>query len=153
MIPFLLPDEAQEHGILFFYEGVEQCLTDESLFADWLIRVANAEGRKVAQIQVIFLSDDALLEMNRSYLDHDYYTDIITFPLKEDPIEAELYISIDRVRDNADELGTGPEEELARVMVHGILHLCGYGDKNAAEKNAMREMESRYLELLERDME
>ncbi len=152
-MPFILPDEAEEQGILFFYEGVEQCLTDESRYADWLVQVANAEGRKVGQIQVIFLSDDALLEMNRTYLGHDYFTDIITFPLKEDPMEAELYISIDRVRDNAAEQGVGPDEELARVMVHGILHLCGYKDKSAAETSVMREMESRYLDLLERDAE
>ena len=149
MIPFILPDDAEEQGLLFFYEGVEKCLTNESRYADWLQQVATTEGKKVGLVRVIFMSDDALLEMNRTFLDHDYYTDIITFPLNEDPIEAELYISIDRVRDNAAELGVPAEEELARVMVHGILHLCGYGDKDDAEKQIMREMEGKYLELLE----
>lgn len=150
MTPFILPGDTEEQGILFFYEGVEQCLSDESLYADWLQQAAITERKKIGLIRVIFMSDENLLELNRTYLGHDDYTDIITFPLDEDPIEAELYISIDRVKDNAAAMDVHTDEELARVMVHGLLHLCGYGDKSDAEKRVMRTMENKYLERLKR---
>ena len=150
MMRFILPDDAEDEGIRFFYKDVDKCLEDEAFYSEWLKKVAISEGRNIGLVQVIFLSDDALLEMNRTFLGHDYFTDIITFPLEDDPMEAELYISIDRVRDNALSLGVGPDDEMARVMVHGLLHLCGYGDKDPAEQLEMREKENQYLEQLKK---
>lgn len=103
----------------------------------------------MAELQYIFCSDDYLLQINRQFLHHDYYTDIITFDLTEEsyPINAEIYISVDRVRDNAREFGNSLRRELHRVIFHGALHLCGYKDKNPREQELMRQMEEKYLKL------
>lgn len=100
-------------------------------------------------LQVIYLSDEALLVMNKEYLNHDYYTDIITFPIEETDefLEAELYISVDRVKDNAQTEGVSFEDELLRVFIHGILHLVGYADDTIEAKNVMRNKESYYMNL------
>lgn len=105
------------------------------------------EGTKLEVMRYIFCSDDYLLEINRQYLNHDYYTDIITFNLadKGAPVEGEVYISIDRVRDNARQFKTTVTDELHRVIFHGALHLCGYKDKTKKEEALMRTMESKYL--------
>ena len=98
-------------------------------------------------LRVIFLDDETLLLMNKEFLNHDYYTDIITFPIEEaeDTLEAELYISIDRVRDNAQKESESFSNELLRVFLHGILHLVGYKDDTAQAKKIMREKESFYM--------
>lgn len=100
-------------------------------------------------LQVIYLSDEALLVMNKEYLNHDYYTDIITFPIEETDefLEAELYISVDRVKENAQTEGVSFEDELLRVFIHGILHLVGYADDTIEGKNVMRNKESYYMNL------
>ncbi len=100
-------------------------------------------------VNYIFCSDEKLLQVNRDFLQHDYYTDIITFELsgKNRPVEAEIYISVDRVRDNAKTHGTSVKEELHRVIFHGALHLCGYKDKTKSQARVMREMEEKYLKL------
>lgn len=107
------------------------------------------EGRKLADLHYIFVSDERLLEINRQFLRHDFYTDIITFPLSEpnQPISGEIYISVDRVRENAREYDNTITRELLRVIFHGALHLCGYGDKTAREEKAMRQKEEKYLKL------
>ena len=100
------------------------------------------------QLTFILCSDDYLLEINRSYLQHDYYTDIITFPLHTpgQPIQSDLFISLERVKENAEEHAAGDVRmELFRVMIHGYLHLCGYHDKTAEEKVVMRQMENELL--------
>lgn len=99
---------------------------------------------------VIFMTDDALLEINKEYLRHDYYTDIITFNYSEDAsvLEAELYISIDRVQDNAKQFGISFQEELYRIVIHGFLHLAGFEDKDLTEKEKMQIAENEYLNLL-----
>lgn len=114
----------------------------------WLKGEAKREKMKWQQLDYIFCSDHYLLEMNRSFLQHDYYTDIITFGLSEDKqtIEGEIYISTDRVRDNAASMNTQYKTELLRVMVHGLLHLCGHKDGSAAAKKAMRAREDQALE-------
>ncbi|MCG9900488.1 MAG: rRNA maturation RNase YbeY [Hydrotalea sp.] len=114
----------------------------------WLRAEAKREKMKWQQLDYVFCSDNYLLEMNRSFLQHDYYTDIITFGLSEDKrvIEGEIYISTDRVRDNALTMHTPYKTELLRVMVHGLLHLCGYKDSSAAAKKAMRAREDEALE-------
>jgi probable rRNA maturation factor len=107
------------------------------------------EKKKLANLQYIFVSDDRLLEINRQFLQHDYYTDIITFPLSEpsQPVSGEIYISVDRVRENAREFGNSIADELLRVIFHGALHLCGHGDKTPGEEKKMRQVEDRYLAL------
>jgi rRNA maturation RNase YbeY len=101
------------------------------------------------EIHYIFCSDDYLLEINQQHLQHDFYTDIITFGLSDpgQPINAEVYISIDRVRENARKFHTPVNQELHRVIFHGALHLCGYKDKRRKDQVLMREMEDKYLHL------
>lgn len=106
------------------------------------------EGKELAQLNYIFCSDGELLKINRQYLGHDYYTDIITFDLSESMSETigEIYISVDRVKDNAGKLGESVNTELARVIFHGALHLCGHKDKSKADKALMRRKEDGYLQ-------
>lgn len=106
------------------------------------------EGKRLDSLNIIFCSDNYLLGMNKQHLKHNFYTDIITFDLSESsnsPIKAELYISIDRVRDNSKTLKTSFSNELHRVIFHGALHLCGYSDKKLAEINIIRKKEDTYL--------
>lgn len=115
----------------------------------WLETCVNREGYSHQEINYIFCSDEYLLDINRKHLNHDYYTDIITFDLSELPkqLEADIFISIDRVRENAAEQEEEFEMELNRVLVHGILHLMGYRDKTDAEKLVMRSLENKELAL------
>jgi probable rRNA maturation factor len=103
----------------------------------------------VEQIRIIFCTDEQLLAINRQFLQHNYFTDIITFPFsgKGQPLEAELYISIDRIRTNAADWQTTVQRELHRVIFHGVLHLCGYNDKSSQQIKKMREREDYYLRL------
>lgn len=119
---------------------------DSELFALWLGQVVVEEGFEEDAISIIFCSDEELLEMNIHYLQHDYFTDIITFDYSEDSfISGDLFISIDRVMDNAGQLNVEYETELRRVCVHGVLHLCGYKDKSPTDEKLMREKEEHYL--------
>lgn len=111
----------------------------------WLEQVLKAEKKEADSVEYVFCSDEKLLEINRQYLDHDYFTDIITFPLSTQPIEATIFISIDRVRDNALTYGVDFYNELDRVLVHGLLHMIGYDDTTVDAKKLMREMENHYL--------
>jgi probable rRNA maturation factor len=109
------------------------------------------EGKVAGNIQYIFCSDEFLLGINKQFLQHDYYTDIITFDLRGiNQADAEIYISIDRVKDNASSFDESFKRELLRVMFHGALHLCGYGDKTKSEINLMRLKESEYLKRFEK---
>lgn len=115
----------------------------------WIAAAIAAEGRKRGEIAVILCSDDYLLEMNRKHLNHDYHTDIITFDYSEGMrVSGDLFISIDTVRNNAREYGEDFLRELHRVIIHGVLHLCGYGDKSPDEAVVMRSKEDFYLNLL-----
>lgn len=114
-----------------------------------VVKILKDARRPVEAINYIFCSDGHLLDINRQYLNHDYYTDIITFDLSDPgmPLVADIYISIDRVRANARELGKSFAEELARVIFHGALHLAGYKDKTVADQKRMRTLEDEYLHL------
>lgn len=114
--------------------------------------IFSKEKKKLASITYVFCSDEYLLQMNRDFLNHDFYTDIITFGLSETgyPIEAEVYISLDRVRENAGTHGVTYKQEALRVIFHGALHLCGYADKKKSEITIMREKEEQYLRLFEK---
>jgi len=122
-------------------------INPEFLFA-WFKHVADLEQKVLGDVNVIFCSDEHLLEMNREHLDHDYYTDIITFDYSEgDVVSGDLFISVDRVQDNANELSLKFIDELNRVCVHGLLHLCGYKDKSEADEKQMRGKEDEMLAL------
>lgn len=110
------------------------------------------EKQALASITYVFCSDKFLLQMNRDFLQHDYYTDIITFGLSEkgQPVEAEVYISLDRVKDNAKTHGATRTNETLRVIFHGALHLCGYKDKKKSEITLMRDKEDYYLRLFDK---
>ena len=115
----------------------------------WIKRVAAAHGRKVGEIGYMFVSDGKILEVNRQYLGHDYYTDIITFDYDEgDTINGDLVISLDTVRTNAAQFGKDYDEELHRVIIHGVLHLCGINDKGPGEREIMEANENKALALL-----
>ena len=120
--------------INYFYENVAP-ISDEEKRAEWLEKLILEEG-KTGDINYILCDDEYLLEINRQYLDHDYYTDIITFDYcKGKIISGDIFLSLQRVLDNASMLETKQEEELNRVLAHGILHLCGYKDKTEEEQN------------------
>jgi|SRR6185437_13634583 len=135
--------------INFFSEKITFTPKDKRKRKAWITEVAHREGYQIKEINYIFCSDNYLLEINRTFLNHDYFTDIITFnnSEKKKELEAELYISITRVKNNAQEEGISFEEELNRVMIHGVLHLIGYKDKTKQQKELMRKMENSSLKL------
>ena len=115
----------------------------------WVKAVAASYGKKVGEIAYIFVDDEEILRVNREYLQHDYYTDIITFDYTEgDTISGDLFISLDTVRTNAEQYGKPYEEELHRVIIHGILHLCGINDKGPGEREIMEAAEDKALAML-----
>lgn len=114
----------------------------------WIRRVAATYGRKVGEVGYMFVNDERILEVNREYLGHDYYTDIITFDYDEDDvINGDLVISLDTVRTNAEKFGKDYDEELHRVIIHGILHLCGINDKGPGEREIMEAAENKALSM------
>ena len=132
--------------INLFFEDVEIPNLDSKFFINWLSSTCNEEGKVLEEINLIFCSDEYLLKMNVEYLQHDYYTDIISFDYcEEDRILGDLFISKDRVLDNAEHNSVTFESELQRVIVHGVLHLCGYKDKSEDEEKLMRSKEDYYL--------
>lgn len=135
--------------ISFQSEDIKFPFTKRQVYKHWLKSLVETYGKRVGELNYLFLTDEGLLYYNQSYLNHDTYTDIITFDTSEedDLIEGDILISIDRVRENAIHYQVEFETELRRVMSHGVLHLCGFRDKSAEEKHAMREAENRALEL------
>jgi probable rRNA maturation factor len=121
-------------------------LFHEPQIMEWLKYVAGEEGKTWGSLHIAYYSDEDLLVVNRSYLQHDYYTDIITFDrCRGNRIHGDLAISVERIADHAQELGVPIGQEAARVHVHGFLHLCGYGDGTEEEKRTMRELEEKYI--------
>lgn len=116
--------------------------------SEWIKAVAAIYNKKVGEVAYIFCSDEKILEVNRQYLEHDYYTDIITFDYTEgNRISGDLFISLDTVRTNAEQFGQPYERELYRVIIHGILHLCGINDKGPGERELMEAAENRALAI------
>ncbi len=133
--------------IVYHLEEIEVQLPDEKQLTKWLCEIAEEEDKEISQITYIFCNDDYLLGINKEYLNHDYYTDIITFPYKQgQEIESDIFISIDRVRENAEIFKSDFDRELLRVMAHGLLHLLGYKDKTKEEERVMRGKEDRAIE-------
>lgn len=132
----------------FFTEDVLMPSIDESSIISWLSDACVSEEHILNEVNVIFCSDDFLLTMNNEHLNHDYYTDIITFDYCIDnQIIGDLFISLDRVLDNANANNVLYINELHRVLIHGVLHLCGYKDKSETEASLMRSKENHYLSL------
>ena len=116
----------------------------------WIRAVAATYDKKVGDVNYIFCNDERILEVNREYLQHDYYTDIITFDYtEEDTISGDLFISLDTVKTNSEQFGTEYDEELHRTIIHGILHLCGINDKGPGEREIMETAENRALAMRE----
>ena len=123
-------------------------LNDETYYSEWIARILDAEGRTHKQIDYIFCGDDYLLDINKKYLKHDTYTDIITFDYSNSgELVGDVFISVDRVQENASDLKIDFQEELLRVMAHGVLHLLGYNDKTDKDKEVMREKENKAMKL------
>lgn len=137
---------ATKPAIYFFFE-TPVTLKNRTEIKKLLLSVFKKERVKLASLNYIFCTDKRLLKINQDFLKHDYYTDIITFELnpKGQPIEGEIYISIDRVKENALSMKTSTKQELLRVIFHGALHLCGYKDKTASEIKQIRHKEEFYL--------
>ncbi len=132
-----------------FFEGIKRFDTGKKSIEPWLKQVTEHYGFTLAHLRIILCSDAILLGMNEKYLHHDTYTDIITFPFSDpdEPIEGELYISWERIQENASSLGTSASDEMHRVMVHGLLHLMGYDDQSEEQKQLMRRQEDYCLTL------
>lgn len=133
--------------IRFFNEDVPFKLPQKQATRQWLKQQAGQEGYTIGDLNYIFCSDDYVLQVNRDYLQHDYYTDIITFDQSEEAgkIEGDIFISVDRVADNAAQAGVSAEQEMRRVLAHGLLHLCGYSDKTDEEQAQMRTKEEEWM--------
>ena len=134
-------------AIHFFSEETDFVPAQKMAIRQWLRETAQEEGFRIGELNYIFCSDEYLLRINQQYLQHDTLTDIVTFDNSEkaDQIAGDVFISIDRVWENAEKYKVKEEEELHRVIIHGLLHLCGYGDKGAAEKKKMTEKEDYFL--------
>ena len=133
--------------ISFNYE-LEFTLENETVIADWLSKVIISENKKEGDINYIFCDDDYLLEINQQYLDHDTLTDIISFDYSVgNELHGDIFISIDRVRENALEFNVSFEDELNRVMVHGVLHYCGFKDKTEEDEKVMRIKEDEKIKM------
>ena len=135
--------------ITYSAEGVKMPKIKKREISSWIKAVAATHGRKVGEIGYMFVDDEKILEVNNEYLGHDYYTDIITFDYDEDDVlNGDLVISLDTVRSNAELFKKSYEDELHRVIIHGILHLCGINDKGPGEREIMEENENKALALL-----
>lgn len=137
-------------AISFFSEGITFTLKDKQKIRQWILATTQNEGyKRVGELSFVFCSDEYLLEMNKQYLDHDTFTDIVTFDSSEDDsvIAGDIFISIDRIRENAVKFGVTEKDELHRVIIHGVLHLCGYHDKEKEDKLQMTAKEDAYLAM------
>lgn len=131
--------------INYFFEEIDK-VQIHSKTSEWLEELIQTENKKLGEINYIFCDDEYLLKVNQYYLDHDYYTDIITFDyVKGKTISGDIFVSLPRILDNASTLSQNFESEFHRVLAHGILHLCGYKDKTEEEQTQMREKEDFYI--------
>ena len=141
-----------KNSIEIFFDDTEILDLNPEFFVSWLSEVCSREKCTLGRLNLVFCSDEKLLEINKEFLNHDYYTDIITFGnIEDDYVGGELYLSVDRVRENANDLNIEFTHELYRVVVHGVLHLCGYKDKEDEELRVMRGKESEYLKMVSRE--
>lgn len=135
--------------VQFYFLDRRPALKERTRLKLFIENLFTFEKKKLASLSYIFCSDEHLLGINKDFLKHDFYTDVITFDLSSSKtqMEGEVYLSIDRIKDNAQQLGVPLNEELHRVIFHGALHLCGYKDKNKNDSTLMRKMEDKYLRM------
>ncbi|MCZ2099981.1 MAG: rRNA maturation RNase YbeY [Chitinophagales bacterium] len=127
-------------------EDIKLPIKNKSAYRQWILDTAQAEQKSIDFINYIFCSDEYLKDINVKYLNHDYYTDIITFPYREDNVlQSDIYISVDRVAENANDYDVPFEDELRRVMIHGLLHLMGYDDHEDSDIAVIRAKEDFYI--------
>ncbi|MFB6318521.1 rRNA maturation RNase YbeY [Saccharicrinis sp. FJH54] len=135
--------------ICFFAEDIDMPDFDQDKISDWIIRTIDDRALSTWNISVIFCSDAYLLNINRQYLNHDYYTDVITFDYSENKrVSGDIFISVDMIRFNAEKFARNEKNELFRVIIHGVLHLCGYKDKSPEDKKEMTKQENLALSNL-----
>lgn len=135
-------------AVTYQTEGVKMPAIKKRETTEWIKAVAATYEKRIGEIAYIFCSDEKILEVNRQYLQHDYYTDIITFDYCEgNRLSGDLFISLDTVKTNAEQFHTTYEEELHRTIIHGILHLCGINDKGLGEREIMEAAENKALEM------
>lgn len=140
-----MPSDTSIH---FFSESIKFTLRNKTKIRTWLMECSVKEKKNIGELNYIFCDDKYLRKINKQYLNHDYFTDIITFPATSSNgnlVSGDIFISIDRVKENAVTYNTSFNDELHRVMAHGLLHLCGYGDKSEKEIKMMRKMENKWL--------
>lgn len=136
--------------ISYYFQDTDFKFRDRRKTNEWLKLAAESEIRRIGNISIIFCSDNYVLDINQKYLQHDYFTDIITFDYCEwDRLSGDLFISVDSVRENSVEFGTEFKDELNRVIIHGLLHLVGYDDHTEKDIKLMRSKENYYLSLRE----
>lgn len=136
--------------IQFFEEEVHFKPAGEEAIKEWILHSVEKEGGRISVLNIIFCKDDYLLELNQRFLERDTLTDVIAFDYHEEEkeVSGDIFISIDRIRENADTFGQAPEKEVNRVIIHGVLHLLGYDDSDTGSKHRMTEKEDYYLSLL-----
>ena len=139
--------EQDQNLISFYSEELDFQIPDQTSFEDWLLQIAESEEQTIESLSYIFCSDDYLWKKNKKYLDHDTLTDIITFQYSNSPISGDVFISIERVAENAKKFDVDFMHELKRVIAHGLLHLCGYKDKTDEDKMLMRKKEEKYIQV------
>lgn len=136
--------------INFYNEDVDFKLKNKLILKRWIKQVIDGYGFKTGELSYIFCSDDKILEVNRQFLQHDYYTDVITFDYDEDGVvSGDMFISVDTVRTNAEQYAPSFEREMQRVVIHGVLHLCGLKDKQPDDEKKMRAAEEKALAILD----
>jgi len=138
-----------QESIAFHSEGISFALPAPDQTKQWIGETIQAEQQELEQLSFIFCSDEYLHKINVEYLQHDTYTDVITFPYAEEWVEGDIFISVERIRENAQQYNVAPDHELHRVIIHGVLHLLGYGDKTPEEKEVMTTKEDFYLKKLQ----
>lgn len=134
-------------AVRFHNQDVNFNIPHKNKIKAWVKSSLIEEGYILGEINVVFCSDESLLQMNEQYLKHNYYTDIITFEYSSRPVSGDLFISVDRINENAVKFGVSVSDEALRVIIHGVLHLCGYSDHLPVHKNRMREKEDYYLNV------
>lgn len=132
-------------ALYFHNQGVTFNLRIKNKIRAWVRSAIQQENKILGEINLIFCTDDYLKQINEQYLQHDYYTDIITFQYSASPLSGDLFMSLDRIKDNAKHFGVPLKNEVLRVIIHGVLHLCGYTDQKPKEKQQMRQKEDFFL--------
>ncbi|MGF7137919.1 rRNA maturation RNase YbeY [Roseimarinus sediminis] len=136
--------------IYFYNEDIDLPVIDTTKYIDWIERIIHFHGKRTGEVSFIFCSDPYLLQINKEYLNHDYFTDIITFNYNTDnELSGDIFISLDTVRENAKEYKVSFSDELRRVIIHGILHLVGFDDKTKEQKQIMRQKEEEAMNMFD----